>query len=91
MLGLRAEVVCGQLRGTCALQVLALRAPEAGWPWLITTRTFPEVIASLTKCAAKPDRNRRVLSWDSVRKLLTSWPGGLLPCRGFATCVPHKS
>ena len=37
------------------LQVLALRAPESGGgPFMITTRTFPEVVASLTKCAARP-------------------------------------
>ena len=38
------------------LQVLALCAPQTGGgPLMITTRSFPEVIASLTKCAAGPD------------------------------------
>ncbi len=39
----------------CMLQVLALRAPESGGgPFMITTRTFPEVMARLTKCAVRP-------------------------------------
>lgn len=48
--------------GLCRMQVLALRAPHGGGPFMISTETLPAIIRGYTRCG--PWRRRGIsASW----------------------------